>query len=281
MKFLKSVLPLLLFVSIIACEERIEWEVDSDQVRLVVEGRVTNEFMHHEVRLTTSSDYFDSRSPVQITGAQLTVTDGTSVFEYEELGDGLYRSIEAFAGEVGKTYTLEITIGPPLSIAGTYTASSTMMETMQMDTLYNLHELEEGFFGEEEDSVYQLLFEGEELEGEGDFYLFEIYRNGEIYTDSIDEVLLMSDEFIDGFNFEEFIIYSDTDLEAGDSISVRLYAIEEAYYNFLNGLFSELEGSDPFGFSGPPANFVGNVSGGSLGYFYASSFHSASTILEE
>ena len=61
------------------------------------------------------------------------------------------------------------------------------------------------------------------------------------------------------------------DFIAGDTLDMEFRSINEAYYDFINGVKRISRGTDPFGFSGPPANAIGNIEGGdALGFFIAS-----------
>ena len=271
----------LIVLTFFACEETIDWELDESEARLVVEGRVTNETKRHSLTLTQSALFFDSNPPTPITNAEVTLAfDGQSM-PYTHEGEGIYLSSVPFSGEVGTEYLLQINVPASSVVAGSYSASSTMMRPMTLDSLYGLYTLEEDLFGDSEDSVHEMRFYAQELEGEGDFYFYEFERNHVLLYDSIDEVSFFEDTFLDGFEFEDFLLDSFEETERGDTITLKMYAIEEQYYTFLEQVTSELEETDPFGLSSPPANVVGNISGDGLGYFYATALDSIQTILTE
>ena len=89
----KRIIPiLLLFCQITACEERINLSLKSEtNDLLVVEGVLTNEKTKHLIKL--SHPYQTSNGTAQpATGAILTVTDGTQIYNLTEspAGSGRY-----------------------------------------------------------------------------------------------------------------------------------------------------------------------------------------------
>lgn len=277
----------MILLSVASCDERIPWDVDPEQRRIIVEGRITDELKQHEVTLRVSNDIFDPNRPSVVEGAELTVFDGTYTYTFADLGNGRYQSREIFAGEVGRTYELNINLEQPIGELTNYTASSTMQANLTLDSLSAAREELDDFFNEYDgDSTYFFRFFGQEPEGKGDHYLCELWRNGENYTDPINQVVIFEDDFIDGIEFEDFDIFiaadfDQDDFEAGDEVVLRIYSIEKQYYDFLTAFFNQEDSGDPFGFSSPPANVDGNISGTGLGYFYAASMATARTVLED
>lgn len=257
----------------ISCEDVIEWDVEEDETRLVVEGRITNELLRHQIILTETADFFNPDGPTPVTGAQVSVSDGSRTFDFIENESGVYQVDEPFAGVIGNTYTLNITLLSSLGGSTTFTASSDLSRTLHIDDVFGT--IEEG------DDFFLIGFNGLEPEGLGDYYLFELLREEELFTDSIDEVISVDDEFIDGIEFNDFIIFDidEEDLQLNDEITMKVYSIDEQYFDYLQAINLELEG-DPLGFNGPSANPNGNISSGALGYFYASAVVSGTSTLE-
>lgn len=282
---LKSGLVLLMAGwATLSCDEKIRWDVDPEQKRIIVEGRITDELKQHDLLLRISNDFFDPENPSVVVGAQVSVTDGTNSYTYEEVSSGLYQSTEAFTGQVGITYELTIELEAPIGDQTRYTAVTTMQPNLTLDSLAVYRdELDDIFDEYDEDSTYFFSFFGLEPEGTGDHYLCELWRNGENYTDPINQVVIFEDDWIDGIEFEAFELFISADFDAqeefqpGDQATLKIYAIEKQYFDFLNAFFAQEEGGDPFGFSSPPANVDGNISGTGLGYFYAASVVASSS----
>lgn len=261
-----------------SCGEVIEWDIDSSEIKLVVEGRVTNELKTHEIKLTQSADYFDGSGPVLVTGANVQVSDGQDVYRYNEVSDGIYRS-PVFAGVEGRTYTLQIDLESPLGGHSRFEAASQLLTSSQIDSLSSEFDTGEDDNGEE--SSFQLL----SIYGTGpadldNSYMFEVYRNNVLETDSITELGVFDDEFIDE-TFVAFTLYVLEDPQDQDSVTLLMYTIEDEFLEFIEDLSIEAEERDPLGLSSPPANVKGNFSNGAFGFFYAASVDTTYTILED
>ena len=247
------------------CEEVIDWEVKEGQVRLVVEGSVTNELKNHTVSLSHTVNYFDSPSDMMVSNATVSVTDGEQVFLYEELENtGIYQSLAPYHAEVGKTYTLRITLDQEIGEHYTFEASTTMHRLIPFDSITVDYEKEPGL----EEMLYVLNIYGTEPVETDDNYKALVYRNGNLITQQVDDVIYFNDELFQGQKLEKFALYSSDEIMEGDEVTLELYAIEKTYYDFLNQMSSAKDGGDPFGISGPLSNVYGNISNNALGYFY-------------
>lgn len=272
----KSILFLLIFL-IFGCEEVIDWPVDSDEVRLIVEGRITNEMKAHEITLTQTADYFNPADPVPVENAIVTISDGNETFSLEQSAPGVYRS-EPFAGQVGRTYSLSIALASPLAGESEFTASSTMMAPATLDSM-SARNIEEEDFGELFEYTSLAVWGVGNLEDENG-YLIEVYLNDELESDSIDEAVTFDDEFFS----EEFVAFElyaieEPMAEENDSVTLIMHTVEKEFVEFHDQLLTESEPRDPFGLSSPPANVSTNISGTALGYFYASSVDTVTAIV--
>ncbi|MFY0601705.1 MAG: DUF4249 domain-containing protein [Cyclobacteriaceae bacterium] len=279
---MKTYLYLLIALTLIsiACEERIDWDVEKSEAKLVVEGRITSERIRHSVKLTETSDYFSSALPVGVTGASVSIADGSREYILEEEENGIYRMADSVAGEVGKTYTLNINLSRKIGGESNFTASSLLSPVMQIDSI-GLEEVEDVFFGSD-DTYTALVFSGQEFPQLRNSYFVEISHNSTMITDSVQNFVYFNDELVEDDYFEEIEIWEfNREIEIGDNISVKFLSVEENYASFLDAILSEIDGADPLGFNGPAANVKGNISNEAIGYFYASEVSSASMIVEE
>lgn len=270
---MKNIRILFIFIlGTFACEETIDWPVDSDEIRLVVEGRITNEFKVHRITLTETADYFNPAAPVPVEGATVNVSDGTTTIVYTENSPGVYESAP-FAGVVGRTYNLSIELQSSLAQETSFSASSTMMAPPILDSLSAINVIEQddaqtsGFY-----RYTRLAFWGTGNLELDNAYLMEVFVNDQLETDTINEAVVFNDEFLDE-EFENFEFYAIDEPFASkdDSITLVMHTVENEFAEFHEQIITESEPRDPFGLSSPPANVSTNLSGGALGYFYASS----------
>ena len=272
----KNILFLITFL-LFGCEEVIDWPVDSDEIRLIVEGRITNEEKSHRIMLTQTADYFNPADPVAVERAIVTVANGNEIIEFNEVAPGVYES-SPFAGEVGSTYDLLIVLASPLAGETDFAASSTLLGPARLDSMSARNIVEEDFGETFEYTSLAVWGEGN-LEDENG-YLIEVYLNDELESDSIDEAVTFDDEFFS----EEFVAFElyaieEPMAEENDSVTLIMHTVERAFIEFHDQLLTESEPRDPFGLSSPPANVSTNISGSALGYFYASSVDTVTAIV--
>ncbi|GAB4252226.1 MAG: hypothetical protein Kow0079_06860 [Vicingaceae bacterium] len=268
LKYLTSVAVVLSFSS---CTEEIDFDLNTkENNRLVVEGKITDQQKAHQIKLTRTTSYYYTESPPLETGAVVTITDGTNTYTLNETSPGIYETAPTVKGEINKTYTLNITT----QNGEEYSATATMFRTAPIDTI----------LVEKVDYVgdrgvlykgYELQHFGPEPVGVGDYYLWDVYLNGQKLTDTISfsKLTFVSDEFVDGNYIVKFGVYviDEKYINPGDTVdvTVELRSISKDYYNFLIDIWEETEAQQGL-FSGPPANVCTNVTNGGLGFFEAS-----------
>jgi len=118
-----------------------------------------------------------------------------------------------------------------------------------------------------------------------DFYLFKVYKNGELYTDSLQNYWVTDDKSFNGNSLDGPIVqYFDEEKDEmvadGDLVTLEMAAITKEYYDFINGVLAEVSTKVPI-FSGPSANPHGNISNGALGFFSAQAISRGATIYKE
>ncbi len=265
-------------------EKEITWELDDYPDMLVVEGLITNEFRQQTVLLTKTSTYFDTLAPKTISGAEVLVREGNNIHYFTESSThkGLYLSDLPFSGESLKTYELEVTLQEPLNGAMDFTAISKMPEGLNLDTIvceiYEMPDL--GFAEDEEDkdtTILSIAFFGKEPDDPNNYYTARIFQNKTCWNANVKEVFLYNDDNNNGSNLDYFVGIEN--VEANDTIMMEIRSVEKNYYDFVNGIKLIDESGDAYSMSGPPANAIGNISGGkALGFFCATYISRASSI---
>jgi len=258
--------------ALLSCEDimNVSFSGDSTQI-LVVEGGITTDTTWHRVKLSYTGDYFDKKEKVAVTGAEVSISDGTQTISLRELVNGEYYTDINVYGEVGKTYTLHVKLldGREYS-ASDYLRGCGTIDSISQSVNYNTW----SGYG------YDVLFYGREKEPAGDYYMYLLYLNGKLYSDTITEVGFVSDEFINGKYISEFQVYRirEADLLIRPAkVTLEMISISKAYYDFLTALMIEtVWRGTPW--DGPPANIPGNISNGGKGFFRASAVTRKSNI---
>ncbi len=278
---------LALIIALIAgCEpeQEISWKADEIPHRLVVEGSITSELKIHTVTLRKSADYFSNNAAEVVSNASVKITDGTNIFYLEEdpPGSGIYKTTEEVKGDTGKIYTLDININEPLNSETHFSASSLLKRTIRTDSMTSiLFDSPFPFITGDSIMLVNTIF-GHEYEPEGDYYMLSLYRNGTLLNDTIDEYITFYDRNsgMDGEDIFPFAFLEN--FVTGDTVEIEILSISNAYYDFIEGVKMISRGTDPFGFSGPPANPEGNITGGNaLGFFTASGVSRIKTIVRD
>ena len=243
---------------------------------LVVESIITNEYKEQVVKLTLSNPYFDSSAVRNVSGASVTVDDGTTLihfFEKEEY-PGYYFSEYSFAAIEQKNYELTIDLDAPVNGQNQYKASSRMPEGFKIDSI-DCEILELPYFvitddKEEKDSaLLVILYFGEEPANAENYYFSIVSLNSRFITGNPKEYNSKTIPS-DNASYAKVDIYR-TNAFQNDTIRFRLYTINRDYYRYLNAIkLMDQTGGGIGNLSGPPANAAGNISNGTgLGYFLA------------
>jgi hypothetical protein len=262
--FIVSILAFFTF----SCTERIDIELDESFTRLVVDGAITTDAKAHTVVLTATSSYFYNQPPPPVTGAQVSITDGTTVFLLSEQTPGVYRTADSVHGIPGRTYTMNIKLAGEIGGYKDYSASSTLIPVSSLDSISLLFHPEWS-----EKGIWEVKCYVQEPPTV-DFYRFLLSKNQTMLTDTLNEWLITDDMFFNG-NYTNGLPIgyldqgsAEQNLKPGDTVTAEVNSIGKDYYSFLVEAQTELFGSNPL-FSGPPANIKGNISNGAVGFFIA------------
>jgi hypothetical protein len=272
---------LLTFISILySCTEKMDIDLDDSYTRLVVEGRLSTDTTTHQVRLTKTSAYFYNNTAPAVRGALVTIDDGTNVLLLTEsiIRPGVYETPPNSYGIIGKTYRLLIK-NVDIDNDGNfeeYAANSTIYPINTIDSIRMEYR---SFFEAWEVKCYVLDPPTE------DYYLFNIYKNNKLMTDTITEPLVVDDKMYNG-NYTNGIGVGylrdrkpDEKTFPGDTIGLEIWRITKDFQKFVMELKDATRPSTPL-FSGPPANVKGNISNGAVGYFAAYSISRAKTVIK-
>jgi hypothetical protein len=259
-----------LFILILAplhsCTERIDISLDDSAVRLVVEGSLTTDTMSHKVLLSSTSGYFYNQPPQPVSDAAVTISDGENILNLTEVIPGVYQTAPSVHGVEGMTYSLNIKLKNKIGGFSDYTASSKLLEVARVDSTNLLYHPDWSSAG-----IWEVKFFCQDPPS-ADFYRFLISRNDTMITDTLDEWFVTDDRFFNGNYVNGLTVgYLDQSikeqrLRPGDSMLVEMNNTGEGYANFLWESQAEIIGSYPL-FTGPPANIIGNINNGAIGFF--------------
>lgn len=266
--FISILLLLIASIVIFSCTEKIPIQLDDSYTRLVVDGSITTDTMVHTVILRTTSNYFYNEPAPMVSGAQLSITDGSHTFSLKEDSAGIYRTERSVYGVAGQTYTLNIKLANAIGGHNDYTAISKLNPIVPLDSVSLLFHPDWAKNGIWEVKCY--VQEPPTI----DFYRFLILKNRVLLTDTLNEWFVTDDKFFNGnYTNGATVAYlqqasASEGLRPGDTVTVEVNSIGKEYYNFVIEAQTELRGSNPL-FSGPSANVKGNIDNGAIGFFAA------------
>lgn len=260
-----------------SCTKVIEFDLNSSLPRLVVEGSITTETKAHVVKLTKTSNYYYNQTAPIVSGADVSISDGTNTFVLTEspVGSGVYKTADNVAGQINSTYTLTI-----VSDGKTYTATSRLDPVAPIDSI-EVKQLFESFFGITDSSYTLSLYTVEPAGAEPDYYFWKYSVNNIPQTDTLRRISFQDDALINGSPIIDVPIFGipQDRIEVGDTVTLYQYSTDKKFLDFIMGFMLETDWrGTPF--DGPPANPPTNLTNGAIGFFYASDVISSSRIVQ-
>jgi hypothetical protein len=291
MRLYKYIYIALASLAFVSCTEDINIKLDSIAPELVVDGVINTDTTTHTIYLKETADYFSNKAAEVISGATVTLSDGTSSITLTENSDkkGAYETPSNYFGVVGKTYTLTIS-NVDINADGVkeeFQATSTIPTKYQVD---KISVNKERSFGSDRWLVNVWM---QDPPDERNYYLIKAYRNDSLVTDSIQLWGIASDEIFKGYYLDNVRMISLEDipsqkLKNNDKVTLEVSGISEDYMYFINDVILEYWGRNPL-FGGQPANVRTNIQQTvpegeeqtAHGYFSAYSTARASTVYTE
>ncbi|HEU0135911.1 MAG TPA: DUF4249 family protein, partial [Flavobacterium sp.] len=223
MKNIFYVLLTLLLLS--SCEEVVDVDLDTAPPRLVVDatikwekGTIGND---QTIILTTTTPYFSNEIPV-VSNATVFITgpDG-SVYDFIEFPDSGMYACSNFVPIINGDYELTVITG-----GHTYTAQEMLKPVPDIEEIVQNNE--GGFTGE--DIEIKIFYTDDGTTN--DYYLSRFQPE---YA-AIPDFEVIEDRFFQGNQI--FSLFSEDDLEAGQTLDYQLSGISQRYYNYMNILIS-------------------------------------------
>lgn len=271
MKRILYTIAICLFVS---CEETVTIDVNQAEAKVVIQGLVTNQPDHQYVRVSSTVGFYADGIAPAVSSANVSVSDDTGLsFSFSESTEepGLYLPDNDFNGQVGRTYTLNVTVD-----GKDYTATEELLPITTIDSM--TYEIDQERFNKSDNNgnYYSALMYTKEPQDEDNFYMFKFYRNGVWLNDNGEDITITDDvavgEAIEGLEMPEHH-------SLGDSVSLEMYSLTQEQYIYWSDV-ANLIFSDGGVFSPLPANPRSNISGGALGVFQVSGLESDYVVIK-
>ncbi len=254
-----------LIISLVACTDVVELEVEDAAPALVVNGELRND-RDVFVKLQTTAGFFDNEAFTTISQARVSIwEDGQEAIVLNESNTepGLYEA--PFRGSVNKRYQLKIEINGdyPEEVLGNWISDlDTLRPAPQIDSMKQASLNRNTTPSVFEAGDYALIFFGD-FEGRGDYYRIKRTLNDSAFAQ---ETILINDEEVDGIYFGRgqfppiaiFGPFEAPEVGAGpDSLTVEIQAVSKDFERYLTILQSQVQTGSPF--DAPPAFIIGNI----------------------
>lgn len=246
-----NLVPWIVLVMVASgCVDVIDLDLNDSDAMVVIDGRVSDTGIV-EVKITTSIPVKSPNEFPPITNAEVEIADVTSgeTVVLEQSFPGIYRTT-MLTGTPGHTYQMTVKIGDDV-----FFATSQMPHLVKIDDL--AAESAQRFGSDE---TYRLIASYNDPVDPGNNYRYIIYQNGV----QSQWIFVRNDSFTNGNHVDQSVFNPEIKIVSGDQVSVEMQCIDEAVFNYFNGLM--LLNTDR-GIS--PTNPQTNIDGGALGYFSA------------
>lgn len=275
MKTLKSIFTLALIAfTISSCTKIIDFDLDDSDPVVVIEAMITDRPEPQIVKLSMSGPYYGKNTTPPLSGAEVTINDSLETHVLTETEPGIYKTSVNFVGKDRRTYRLKVKHD-----GVEYTAEAYMHPKVPFDTI-RIDWAKSFITGERDTAEYAILFSGQEPSTKGNIYMWHYSINRVLETDTLRNVFVQNDDFVNGTYFFDFPFYEfpKRKVKVGDTVLVEMFSISEEYETFHNAVLIETDFRG-FLFDGPPANVPTNIKGGALGFFGAAGVFGKYTIV--
>ena len=241
------ILSIVSFLSLTSCEEVVTVDLDTAPAKLVIDASINWEKgtngNQQTIKLSTTTGFYSNVIP-SVSGAIVFITNSANtVFNFvEEVPNSGQYICNDFIPVIDETYLLSVTYA-----GQTYIATEKLIAVPDISNVTQRNDA--GFTAS--DIEVKFFFQDNGLENNS--YLTRFITP----VNAFPEYEVFDDRFEQGNQM--FGLYTNEDLNVGDTIDYTLYGISTQYYNYMNILLgiAGTNGGSPF--QTPPATVRGNI----------------------
>jgi len=267
---MKTKILILVIIFLLGCEDVIQIDVGSSEPQIVIEAKISNCSNESFVKITETTDYYDSSTFQEISNAKVTIENSkgkTFLLRERESGKYYNRSLKVLPK---RNYSIIVEYEEQI-----YSAESFAPPIIAIDSLKCLFRKRP--FQKEKKLEFHIFFQ-DDVE-HSDFARFKIYKNNK----QLKKIFLYNDRLTDGNYIDYFFFnFGEEKFEVGDTITVEMQAIDEQSYLYFKSLKNAIaqKKRGPFS-SAAPANPTTNWNNNALGYFSAFTVNKEFIIIEQ
>jgi hypothetical protein len=265
---------LILLQAFASCEEKIHWELETEQVNsIVVDAIITNEPVFQRIHITKPfSNQNDTAASISNASVKINTDNFTVLFNESTENPGFYISDYPFAGSIDVTYELMIQHEQK-----TYTAETYMipvlpanLPTWQYDADKDLYKIQWNIsqYNPSQQAMYEV-------------YISWTHLVDSSLTDTLTTARMLN-YTLNTINVNYTIFPQDKEevwFPKNSVAIVKKYSVTDEYGDYLRALLAEAEWQGSL-FEEARGNLPSNISNGGLGYFSACSVISDTLIVQ-
>ncbi len=256
----KTIIIVLGFWMMIACEDVIDVDLPEQETRLVVNGLlrvdIGQEFVNVEIGMSETSNFFEENQPTQVESAAIIygvldefgeiINPAFSNLAEVDTGSGIYVPDPNFLSDQ-RIRTVDIGPGVVFFLQITYDGRNYFARTEYAPTvpINSLTQGDETLFDEDD---IEVIVSFTDVPDEENYYVFDF---------GFGEFLAIDDQFIDGQDFE-FSYFFDSNVQPGQEITVSILGATQDFYNYIDLLVEQTDDTGGV-FQTPITTARGNV----------------------
>ncbi len=254
---MKNIIYIILIIFTASCQRVIQIDLNSADPQYVVEAKLFEGTRDFTVRITKTSNYFDTVTPPSVNNAAVNVSSSTGNSQTATfMGNGWYK-IPNYNAINNLTYNLTITVDGKVFTSSAYLPSHIAIDTITIDSTMGGG----GPGGPGRGKRYRIRCGFTDPANVKNYYKLSYITNSgnpsnqrqyDIFDDRAINGLQTSNNLRGRFN-------------EGDSVEVELESIDAKIYDYFNTV-NAIAGRD-INNNASPANPNSNIVGGCLGYF--------------
>ena len=263
-KALMDILPVILLLAVVSCEEPFDYNDYKKLDYIVIQGWLTNEYKHQKISI-----YYVKSAPndtnVYISNAYVIIDDGENIYSFKDSSSpGQYYSTRKFAATVEKNYYLTVKIDSNIYLAQTQVEPVVEPDTLELkyDSTRHLYRISKvaPIFNPYESALYIIYLDWSNVPGYKNLPYDSTHAKMYFYTLQTMDV----NELFQPFQQQIFF-------PKGTQITEKKYSLTPFFASYIRALLSETQWSGSL-FDVQHWNLPTNIKGHNvLGFFTASS----------
>ncbi len=265
-----GLLVILLVTGLLSgCQKSVILEIaDEEGCFLIIEANILDDGLCQYIRISQSTSYYEESEGKGIADAIVWLESDEKDYTFGAIMSedrlGFYFNDSVSSELQGKELDLFVEYQ-----GTTYTATSQWKPVPEIDsvslTLSAFSEL-----GLTSDTLHEVWVHFRDLPSDDNYYLFNLYINGNIKTWRPSLKVVTSNENLDDYVSYSVLSLRQDEIEEGDVIQLEIRSISKENYEFYNAFLFQTDFSgNPFA-GAPPANIPTNISNGAHGFFQVS-----------